>query len=274
VKTLLAALVLAAAAAADVSPLTNEDVVRWVAAGKPEPEILKEIAARPAAYDVSDEMLSELRLAGVPESVIAAMRARQAESAPPSPPPAERPARGKVRLTIAFAEAKKLTVPKKASEPLAEKFKLPSGGEARAVHDLAVFLACVTPEHVPDQWRTKSPLGRDLEGMPRHEMLLFVTGDTPDGQTPSVTLPPSIEADVDDVEAHDLLLGVAARIGDRWRVLALEKRAKAKIEAGTPPLAAKIAGGGIPFVFRVELGAPQRASDTSLETPASSIVTP
>jgi len=274
VKALLAALVLAAAAAADVSPLTNEDVVRWVAAGKPEPEILKEIAARPAAYDVSDDMLSELRLASVPETVIAAMRARQSESTPASPPPAARPARGKVRLTIAFADPKKITAPKKASESLAEKLRLPNGDEARAVHDLAVFLACTTAEHVPDQWRTKSPLGRDLEGVPRHEMLVFVPGDTPDGQTPSVTVPPTIEADVDDLEPHDLVLGVAARIGDRWRVLAIEKRARAKIEAQTPPLAGKIAGGGIPFVFRVALSAPQRASDTSLETPASSIVTP
>jgi len=89
-----------------------------------------------------------------------------------------------------------------------------------------------------------------------------------------VTLPPRMEADVDDIEAHDLVLGVAARIGDRWRVLSIEKRAKAKIEAQTPPLAGKIAGSGIPFVFRVELSPPQRASDTSLETPASSIVTP
>jgi hypothetical protein len=273
VKALLLALLLATAAA-DVTPLSNEDVVRWVAAGKPQVEILREIAARPAAYDVSDEMLSELRLAGVPEPVIAAMRARQAELAPASPPPADRPARGKVRLTLAFANPKKLSVGKHASEPLAEKLKLPPGDEARAVHDLAIFLACVTAEHVPDQWRTKSPLGRDLEGMPRHEMLLFVPGDTPDGGTPSVTVPPTIEADVDDLEPHDLVLGVAARIGDRWRVLAIDKRAKAKIEAGTPPLAAKIAGGGIPFTFRVELAAPQRASDTSLETPASSIVTP
>lgn len=269
---LLAALVVAASVA--VSPLTNEDVVRWVAAGKPQSEILQEVAARPAAYDLSDEMLSELRLVGVPEAVIAAMRARQAETAPPSPPPAERPARGKVRLRVAFAETRKLSVPKRASESLAEKLRLPSGEEARTVHDLAVFLACVTPEHVPDQWRTKSPLGRDIEGMPRHEMLLFVPGDTPDQGAPSVTVPARIEADVDDLEPHDLVLGVAARIGDRWRVLAIAKRAKAKIEAGTPPLAGRMAGAGIPFLFKVELASPQRASDTSLETPASSIVTP
>jgi hypothetical protein len=272
VRALVLALLLAASV--PVSPLTNEDVVRWVAAGKPQAEILQEIAARPAAYDLSDDMLPELRLAGVPEAVIAAMRARQAETAPPSPPPTDRPARGKVRLTVAFAEAKKLSVPKRASEPIAEKLKLPSGEEARTVHDLAVFLACVTPEHVPDQWRSKSPLGRDMEGMPRHEMLLFVPGDTPDGSAPSVTVPARIEADVDDVEPHDLVLGVAARIGDRWRVLAIEKRPKAKIEAATPPLSGRIAGAGIPFLFKVELSAPQRASDTSLETPASSIVTP
>jgi len=270
VRALLLAMVLAAAVA--VSPLTNEDVVRWVAAGKPQAEILNEIASRPPAFDVSDDMLAELRLAGVPEPVIAAMRARQAETTPP--PVSDRPARGKVRLTLAFAETPKLTVPKRASGGLAERLKLPSGEDATVVHDLAVFLACVTPEHVPDQWRTKSPLGRDLEGVPRHEMLLFVPGDTPDGAAPTVTVPDRMEAEVDDIEAHDLVLGVAARIGDRWRVLALVKRAGVKVAKDTPPLAARIAGSGAAFLFKVELAAPQRASDTSLETPASSIVTP
>jgi len=72
VRALLLAMVLAAAVA--VSPLTNEDVVRWVAAGKPQAEILNEIASRPPAFDVSDDMLAELRLAGVPEPVIAPSR--------------------------------------------------------------------------------------------------------------------------------------------------------------------------------------------------------
>ena len=43
-RALLLAMVLAAAVA--VSPLTNEDVVRWVAAGKPQAEILNEIASK------------------------------------------------------------------------------------------------------------------------------------------------------------------------------------------------------------------------------------
>jgi hypothetical protein len=270
VRALLLAVVLAAAAAA--SPLTNEDVVRWVAAGKPQAEILNEIASRPTAFDVSDDMLAELRLAGVPEPVVAAMRARQAETTPP--PVSDRPARGKVRLVLSFAETPKLTAPKRASSGLAERLKLPSGADATVVHDLAVFLACVTPEHVPDQWRTKSPLGRDLEGVPRHEMLLFLPGDTPDGAAPSVMVPERMEAEVDDLEAHDLVLGVAARIGDRWRVLALAKRGGVKVAKDTSPLAARVAGSGAPFLFKVELAAPQRASDTSLETPASSIVTP
>lgn len=272
IRHLLAA-ALAAAVAASAGALTNEDVVRWVAAGKPQAEILEEIAARPAAYDLSDEMIAELRLAGVPEAVLAGMRARQQETAPP--PPRDEPSRGHVRLVVVLEKPGTLSVPKRASAALAERLRLPGGEDAMEVHDLAVFLACVTPEHIPDQWRTKSPLGRDLEGMPRHEMLRLVAGDTAHGDKPRIALPPQLEADVDDGEPHDLVLGVAARIGDRWRVLAFEKRSRVRVGAGTPPLTGRIASAaGVPFAFRVVLEAPQSSKDTSLETPASSIVTP
>ena len=259
-------------AAAPASPLTNEDIVRLVVGGTPQAEILETIAARPAAFDLSDDMVAELKLAGVPDAVLAAMRARQTETAPAPAP--ERPRRGMVKLEVALSGPETLTAPKRASGALVENLRLPAADDARAVHDLAIFLACATPEHVPDLWRSKTPLGRDLEGTPRHEMLRFQAGDTADGAKPALKLPATIDAEVDDIEAHDLVLGIAARIGDRWRVLALARRPKVKSEAGAPlRLIGKITPGGAPFAFRVEL-APQRASDTSLETPASSIVTP
>ena len=259
-------------AGATASPLTNEDVVRLVVDGTPQAEILETIAARPAAFDLTDDMVAELRIAGVPDAVIAAMRARQAETSP-SPAP-ERPRRGTVKLEVALSGPASLSAPQRVTPALADRLRLPTEDEAREVRDLAIYVACVTPEHVPDLWRQKTPLGRDLEGTPRHEMLRFIAGDTAAGAKPKLTVPASIDAEVDDVEAHEIVLGVAARIGDRWRTLALARCPKVKAEAGAPPrLAGKITPAGAPLAFRVEL-TPQRASDTSLETPASSIVTP
>lgn len=248
----LALAVLLLAESAPASPLTNEDVVRLVAGGTPQAEILRTIEARPAAFDVSDDMVAELRLAGVPDAVLAAMKAKTVATSPAPAP--ERPRRGVVRLEVALSGPGTLAVPKRASEALAEQLRLPNEDAAREVQDLAIFLACVTPEHVPDLWRGKTPLGRDLEGTPRHEMLRFVAGDTATGAKPTLAVPATLDAEIDDIEAHDLVLGVAARIGDRWRLLAFEKRPKVKVEPGVPPrLAGKIEPAGAPFAFRVEL---------------------
>lgn len=266
---ILLALALALSAAA---PMTNEEIVRLVAAGTPESEILTAIADRPAAYDLGEDMLEELRLAGVPDGILKAMRARQEASNPA--PPVQRPLRGRVRLAVRLMGSASLQAPTRASDALAERFRLGNDPEARTVRDLAVYLACVTPEHVPDQWRSKSPLGRDLAGTPRHEMLVFIAGDTPSGARPALTLPREIEAYVDDLEPHDLVLGVAARVGERWLTLATARRNGVKAAADAGPLSGRVEGGGVPFLFRVELGPAQSASETSLETPASSIVTP
>ncbi len=44
------------------------------------------------------------------------------------------------------------------------------------IGDIGIFLACTKATHVPDQWRAKSPLGRDFVAMPRHRMLAFASG--------------------------------------------------------------------------------------------------
>lgn len=258
---MIAALLLAAAwlaaAPADAAPMTNEEVVRMVAAGASSEAILEAVRTRPPAFDVAGDMIEELRLAGVPESVITAMKARAAAVAPQPPPPEVRPPRGTVHLVVVVngRSSKTLRAPSFADEELKHNLQLPKENEAREVKDLAVFLACTTAEHVPDLWRQKSPLGRDMTNGFRHEMLAFVAGDTPQGKKPKLTLPETLEADVDDVEAHALVVGVAARIGDRWMVLTASAPLKATPAKDAPPLDATIGSAGADFAFKAALAA-------------------
>ncbi len=240
------------------SPLTNEDIVRMVASGTPERDILEAIRTRNEAFDVADDMVSELKLAGVSASIVAAMARKAAESTPPAAP-AEQSTRGRIRLVVMLnpggAGPRTLKLPVWADEDVKVRLKLPKENKQREVKDLAVFLACSSPEHVPDLWRSKTPLGRDMVSVPRHEMLAFVAGDTPTGKAPRLTLPGRIEADVDETEPHDLVLGVAARIGDRWMQLAFAKLPKVTIGEGQKPLAGRIERSGHAFDFKVELEA-------------------
>jgi len=255
----------AAADAGDAAPataLTNEDIVRMVATETPEREILEAIGSRPEAFDVSDDMVAELSLAGVSPAIVAAMRRKHNEAAP-QVLPSERQGRGKVRLSVTLnagaAGARTLRLPAWADEDVKALLQLPKENDQREVKDVAVFLACATAEHVPDLWRSKSPLGRDMVGATRSEMLAFVAGDTPAGKKPQLTVPDRIEADVDGSEPHDLLVGVAARIGDRWFQLAVGRAPKFTVSADAKPLACRIthAGG---FAFKVECAAEKPAS--------------
>lgn len=251
----LAALAAAAAAPAGdpsaATPMTDEDVVRMFAAGSSVEAILDAIRERPGHYDLSDEMVIELRRAGIPDSVIAAMRARQ--PAPPVAPEADRPRRGSVRVAVRFHGARTLHVPDYADEDLKDRLSLPKDVPMRAVKDLAVYVACTTPEHAPDLWRSKTPLGRDMVATPRHRMLAFVAGDTPEGKSPKLAVPRSVDVDLDDVEPHDLVAGIAARIGDRWYTIALSKPVKVAVDKGAPSLEAHVRKGAGPFAFEVSL---------------------
>ena len=257
---LLAALWLAAAPA-DTAPMTNEDVVRMAANGATEEAILEAVRTRPPAFDVADDMIEELRLAGVSPPVIAAMKARTAAAAPQPPPPEVRPPRGTVHLVVVLngRSSKTLRAPSFADEELKHRLQLPKENEAREVKDLAVFLACTTSEHVPDLWRQKSPLGRDMTNAFRHEMLAFVAGDTPQGKKPKLALPETLEADVDDVEAHALVVGVAARIGDRWMLLVTSAPLKTTLAKDAPPLDATIGSAGPDFAFKATLTAKKKS---------------
>jgi len=241
--------------------LTNEDIVRMVAAGTSEREILDAIASHPGTFDVSEDMVSELTLAGVSPAVVSAMRRKHAEAIPAEPSP-ERPGRGKVRLIVTLNAGavgpRTLRLPAWADEDVKALLQLPKENEQREVKDVAVFLACATAEHVPDLWRSKSPLGRDMVAATRSEMLAFVAGDTPAGKKPQLALPDRIEADVDDSEPHDVLVGVAARIGDRWYQLAAGRVPKVTVAAGAKPLACRVTHGA-GFAFKVDCAAEKPA---------------
>ena len=116
--------------------------------------------------------------------------------------------------------------------------------EEQQITDLAIVLACRTADHVPDHWRSQTPLGRDFRFTPRHRLLAFIGGAdrTAAGKTqqmlskvgkvpgewdslPEVGIlelpvPEAIEVELETAVAHDLTLGVAVQIGDRYLMVA------------------------------------------------------
>lgn len=228
---LLTALWAAAPAADESGPMTEEDVVRRVVAGVPTETILQEIRTRPVAFALDDEMLAELEAAGVPDVVRRAMIERAAELAPASePPPAEPVADPREQplaaLRIALHGAgrgddpARLRLRGKVGFEMRRGLALDAALEGQPFEDVALFLICLTPTHVPDHWRDASPLGRDF-AMPRHRMLTFVAhaqhrGSDADEPLLELDLPPSIEVALAPGEAHDLWLGVALSVGGRY----------------------------------------------------------
>lgn len=183
------------------APLRNEDVVRMVLDGLPAEAIVKAIETSPAAFDLSPEMLDELRLAKVPQVVLDAMKARTPTAAGRDEAPTALPS-GRARLTVALRATGTWTVPPD-------------------VADVAIFLACTIPRHAPSPWRSATPLGEDFT-MPRHEMLAFAALDRRADDRSILVVPPSlgVDVDADADEVHDLVFGVATRRGARWSAAA------------------------------------------------------
>jgi hypothetical protein len=242
------------------SPMRNEDVVRMLVAGESSAQVIEAIRSRDVDFDLSDEMLDELRLAGVPDAVIGAMRERQDELdrsreeetllAEEAPPPGDEAPSLIVSLPPApWTEESEepiraLFFPSSLDENAAGAFQLGEREEDRRVTGLAIYLACITPEHVPDHWRSKSSMGRDFVSMPRHRLLAFHPGgseleyaDLPrpirkrlNAAFPTVRkgslrylqldLPESLEASVDRQVPHHILLGTAIQVGGRYLGLA------------------------------------------------------
>ena len=159
------------------APMTDEDVVRMSVAGNSTEEILREIGRREPGFDLSPEMLEELKRAEIADRVIEAMRERlqATRDEPPAATAAGTPPRLRIRLNPERKPNKSsyLRIRQDVDPQLAAEWELGNRPEERVFAGIALFVACVTPDHVPHQWRSKSPLGRDFISAGRHRMLLF-----------------------------------------------------------------------------------------------------
>jgi hypothetical protein len=222
------------------APLGNEEVVRLVMNGRPEAEILRIIAeAEKVDFDLDPEVVTELRRVGVSEAILSAMRARQAAATPPpaSPAPEAPIARGTVE--VEFSPAAESSAPDKPAVFQVIR-KTPRWAaqqmgalERTELEDLALFLACATPEHVPDHWSDRTP----LKDFSRHEMLSFRAGSRP-GKAKGfevlvLDLSSPLAAEVPE-GTHRLVIGIAAKTGPDWHVLqsARPPDAGVEVEAG------------------------------------------
>jgi hypothetical protein len=164
----------AGAAPADAPALTNEDVVRLVMTGASEKQVLGTIESRAVDFDLSTGMVAELREAGVPDAVIEAMRRRQAAMPKSAAPPTATPAPGRtgtLRLEFTAVAADKEPSARSAIalKSLPKGVRRRGGMEVGLMTDMALAVMCITSDHVPDHWDTRSP----LQGAPRHELLMF-----------------------------------------------------------------------------------------------------
>lgn len=210
------------------TPLTEEEVVRMFAAGQPTAVILDEIGRRPQHFVLDGEILEELRAAGLPPQIIEAMRARKAEAesgarSTAATPEASQEARAPLHILLnperRPGKPERLLGAGKVGFELGRALGLEPALVGSDFEDLAIVLACLSPTHVPDHWRSTSPLGRDFGRMPRHEVLSFHAGALRVEHTLELEIPASLEALLDPGAAHDLLLGVAAQIGGRFYLL-------------------------------------------------------
>jgi hypothetical protein len=224
--------------------LDEKAVVRLFVAGQPVDAIAHEIATRPGTYDLSPEMLAELRLAGLPETLIDAMRRTQPAPAPaptpaPEPAPAAAPAPARIRITL--SGDLKLELAAEIDAERARAWGL-TRIEDRQLSGAALYLACTSATHVPDYWRNASPLGGDLQSMPRHEMLSFIPLqlEAQGKDRRRATLPASFEVVLSAGEPHDLTLGLALGAGGRYFRLADGSQAGFVATAGAAELRARI----------------------------------
>ncbi len=250
--------------------LRDEDVVRMLLSGASPAQVIERIRTSDVDFDLSEEMIVELSTAGVPASVIDAMKERQAELTPPeeAEPVEEVFVEPGPVLRITFqtngdAKKKKKKKDKEKEEgkqktieideyvhpALAAEWQL-SGADERVFTDIAIYVACVTSYHVPDHWRSKTPMGRDFYSMPRHKMLAFapgaewekagffkklgmsipgvassgtdgtasssLTSGKPKSGSLEYPIPPSIEIELEPGEPHDVVLGIAVEIDGRF----------------------------------------------------------
>ena len=226
----------AATGAATGETLTLEDVVRLHVSGVGADELIARIRAAQVDFDLEEAMLQELRLAGLGEPVIQAMIERQLELHPPPPavtvePAAPAPPGLEVRLRVGepgggSRPAAALRVADAVPPEILKRLGIDD--ERARIGDVAVYVACVSPTHVPDHWRMQSPLGRDFEATPRHRMLAFVSGATREGAADrgmlSLSVPESLAVELDLAETHEIVIGVAIQLAGRYYTASLSSQ--------------------------------------------------
>ena len=226
---ILAALLLAAALAAADAPMTDDEVVRRLAAGEPVEAILADVQRRPPAFDVSEDMLAELRAAGVPETLLQAMvaRAAAAPAAPATatpPPPMTELRLTPVDLTVA--------VSRRLDPQLIAELELPAGAlEADA---LAVAVFCTARDH-DDPGVLRWPEGRQPKGFADGRLLAFFPA-TEGGSTGSklrVSLPNPRVVPLLAGVSHDILVAAVMRAGGAWVVLTRDDLPGARAAPGS-----------------------------------------
>lgn len=204
--------------AGSASILTNEDIVRMTASRLPESEIVKAIEkADEVAFDLSSDVVDEMKLVGVTARVIEAMQAKAGR--PASNESAAGPMEGTVEIVFTQKET-------------AESKKKPGLPLPRA----ALFLLCVEPTHVPDYWTTKTPLSQKF---PRHDLLWFHeppliaadAGTAGHDKSRSLPLPAPARVTLEAGE-HPIQTGIAVWAPDQtWIPLAVKSR-KLNVIAG------------------------------------------
>ncbi len=157
--TVLLMIVLASPAFSGEKPLTDEEIVRRVIAGESHDGIIALIKAGATDFDLSDEMVEEMKIAGVPEPILQAMRERHLELYPPPEPETDEYEVPSPPALIIHLKVKKPPVlPKETSGPIGGTGRtIQFDEESRQISGAALFVACTSPTHVPDHWRGSRP---------------------------------------------------------------------------------------------------------------------
>ena len=229
---ILAALLLAAAVAAADTPMTDDEVVRRLSAGESMDAVLADVQRRPPAFDVSEDMLAELRSAGVPEALLNAMIARAAAAPPKEEPPA--PPAAPAPMTELRLTATKLVVAvsRRLDPQLIAELELPAGALEADALALAVF--CTTHGH-DDPGVLRWPEGRVPKGFADGRLLAFfpATEGSGSGSKLRVALPDPMVIPLSAGVSHDLVVAALLRAGSTWVVLSRDQLNGVRAAAGS-----------------------------------------
>jgi len=226
--------------------LDNEAVVQMLARGAGEQEILKAIEDAPkVSFDLDPDIIRELQSVGISQKILSAMRRRQGEAAAVPQPKAAPAPQGRILIRFSNAPEKKAGQPvvfqviRKVPQWAADQMGMLQRPE---IEDLAFFLLCTRPDHVPDHWEDST----ELKDFTRHEKLLFRSGSHPGKShgfpVMALDLPDSLSVEIAEGE-HRIVAGVAAKAGADWHVVGSAELKKLSVHAGeTATLQVKLGG--------------------------------